>query len=142
MVSNYPLDYDDIYDKFKKSPHSAAQGHNYSYSITLKKSSTLAGMCGLFDINKEQKKGELGYWITPESRRQGIAFAACSLLMESAFTWLDLHKVWAETFATNIPSQKLLEKLGFRKIGILEKDVYKHGRWADRIQYEIVHPEQ
>jgi RimJ/RimL family protein N-acetyltransferase len=140
MVYNYPLDEEEMKENFRTSPESAARGEHYLYGMTYKGTGAFAGMCGLFDVHEERKKAELGYWVVPDLRKKGIAFTACSLVMNFAFSQLKLHKVWAETFATNLPSQKLLEKLRFRQIGILEKEVFKHGQWVDRIQYEFLNP--
>jgi [ribosomal protein S5]-alanine N-acetyltransferase len=141
MVYNYPLDKDEILDNCRTSPESAARGEHYLYGIILKETKTLAGTCGLFDVHRERKKAELGYWIIPDLRRRGIALSACSLVIDCAFSRLSLHKVWAETFATNLPSRQLLEKLHFRRTGTLEKEVFKHGQWADRVHYELLHPD-
>ena len=95
-------------------------------------------MCVLLDINDERKNAEIGYWIIPGARRQGIAYNAYSLVIEFAFTELQLHKVWAETFKTNKPSQGLLKKRGFRKGRIQKQEVFKHGKWQDRVRHELL----
>ncbi|MBN2440450.1 MAG: GNAT family N-acetyltransferase [Spirochaetales bacterium] len=141
MVLHYPLDREEWYDIFKNNPEKAAQGKEFGFMITLKKNKKIAGMCDLLDVNEKREKAELGYWISPEFRKQGIAFDACKLLIEYGFSHVGLHKIWAETFSTNTPSQGLLEKLGFRKVGILEKEVFKHGMWRDRVLYELLNPE-
>ena len=138
MVFDFPLNRDEIYPFFTESPQKAADGEGFSYIITHKESGDVAGMCILVDVNKERKNGELGYWINPLFRRQGIAYNACTLLINLAFAELGFHKIWAETFASNSASRELLKKLGFREVGILEKEVLKHGKWRDRVQYEIV----
>jgi ribosomal-protein-alanine N-acetyltransferase len=139
MVLNYPLNREDVYKMCHQSPSLAEEGKDYNYIISLKNGSNIiAGMCVLLDVNTERKKAELGYWIIPSQRRRGIAFEACSHLLSYTFSHLDFHKIWAETFYFNIPSQRFLEKLGFTRIGILKQEVKKHGAWQDRVLYELV----
>jgi RimJ/RimL family protein N-acetyltransferase len=139
MVLDYPLNREDIVRMCYQSPGLAEEGKEYNYIISLKNgSNTVVGMCVLLDVHTERKKAELGYWIIPSQRRRGIVFEACTHLLSYAFSHLDFHKIWAETFNFNIPSQRFLEKLGFTKVGMLKQDVKKHGKWQDRVLYELV----
>lgn len=67
---------------------------------------------------------ELGYIIGPAYQRQGYAFEAVSALMQHAFTSVYIHRVVAHCSPLNPASWKLLEKLGFRREGLLRENIY------------------
>lgn len=138
MVLDYPVDPHEFYRNCCQSPFLAEEGKNYNFIIRLRDGGDVAGMCVLLDVNPERNKAELGYWIAPSLRRKGIAFEACIHLLRYAYSVKGFRKIWAETFYFNIPSQRLLEKIGFTKIGIKKQEVKKHGKWQDRILYELL----
>ena len=55
----------------------------------------------------------------------------CSL----AFSSLDIVRISAEPFASNLASRKVLEKAGFSLEGILQKSVFKNGKLLDSCIY-------
>jgi [ribosomal protein S5]-alanine N-acetyltransferase len=70
---------------------------------------------------------ELAYRLTPTAWGQGIAAEAGAALVEHAFRALGLPRVVAVTYPDNRASQRVLEKIGFRRQGDLD---YKGVRTA------------
>lgn len=71
------------------------------------------GMCGL--IQRETLPApDIGYAFLPAARAKGYAYEACRRVLEFAHAELDLERVLAVTGKTNVASQRLLDKLGFR----------------------------
>jgi len=66
---------------------------------------------------------DVGYVTAPAYRRQGYTLEALSALMTCARRE-GVKRLTATTFPENAPSQRLLEKLGFEKIGEDAKTVY------------------
>ena len=96
---------------------------------------------GIVSLEKiERKYGVLqtGYWLDPEFHGNGIMPEAARAVLSFGFENLDLHKIIAHHFSENIPSKKVIEKLGFRFVGTLEKDFGKNGRWHDAKLYELL----
>jgi RimJ/RimL family protein N-acetyltransferase len=60
---------------------------------------------------------ELGYWFVPEAWGRGIATEAGAALREAAFGSLDLRGLKARHAADNRASGRVLDKLGFRRVG-------------------------
>jgi len=75
--------------------------------------SHLIGGIGLHD---EAGKAHLGYWLTPELWGRGFATEAASALLRVAGT-LGHAEIGAHHFVDNPGSGRVLEKLGFRRIG-------------------------
>ena len=59
---------------------------------------------------------EIGYGIAPEYKRKGYTFEAVESLVGWAFGQNTVNKIIAECAEDNIPSIRLLEKLGMQKI--------------------------
>jgi len=60
---------------------------------------------------------ELGYSIIPSYRRQGYAFEAARAAVDWATGRPEISRVVAECLKDNLPSVRVLEKLGFRQTG-------------------------
>lgn len=89
------------------------------WTVQLKESGRIIGRCGLSpraDRYSPEGRIELGYLIDPDERRKGYGLEACRAIVRLAFGPLEIPDLYAEIDRSNIPSQKLAEKLGFRKI--------------------------
>jgi RimJ/RimL family protein N-acetyltransferase len=78
---------------------------------------------------------ELGYWLGRAHWGQGLATAALTALVEYAFAELPYCRLHAHAFADNRSSQRVLEKAGFAKEGVLPLAVLKAGRLHDMVLY-------
>jgi [ribosomal protein S5]-alanine N-acetyltransferase len=56
---------------------------------------------------------EIGYWISPERRKQGVATQAIDALLALAFQSNEVSEVLAKVGERNVPSTALVQKLGF-----------------------------
>lgn len=74
---------------------------------------------------------ELGYRITPERRRLGIAGAAVSLLLDEARQHRDVDAVIARISPDNLASVGVVTKAGFIQVGD-----HQHPRWGRQLQFE------
>jgi len=83
------------------------------------------------------KSAELGYWLGEPFWHQGIMSAAVKQICEYAFAEYDLVRIYAEPFAHNTGSRKVLEKAGFKLEGIKQKSICKEGRIFDSCLYAL-----
>jgi len=74
---------------------------------------TLVGTCSLQLSGERAVEAWLGYWIAPPYRRRGLGGVAVRQLIELGFGKLGLGMLQAEVWADNLPSLRLLIKLGF-----------------------------
>lgn len=79
--------------------------------------------------------GNHAYW------HGGYGTAAMRLLLDYAFNHKNLHRIEAIVLDDNIGSQKLHEKLGYKKEGLLRQSVYKDGQYKDQIVYALLKEE-
>ena len=81
---------------------------------------------------------ELGYWLAEPYWGRGIVTMAVKALVQYAFEELGLRRVYAEPYATNPASSRVLEKAGFQLEGRLRASVFKDGKVLDQLLYAIV----
>ncbi|MFW9784002.1 MAG: GNAT family N-acetyltransferase [Candidatus Heimdallarchaeota archaeon] len=79
--------------------------------------------------------GEPAYW------GKGIVGEAAKLLIDYAFTELNLHKIFASIYNPNQRSLRAAEKLGFKKEGILKEQEYVDGLYVDEHKFSILRRE-
>ena len=84
------------------------------------------------------KRVEIGYIIDPAHHRRGIATEAVSAMLDFCFGELRLHRVQAFTHPDNIASRKLVEKLGFRREGLLRDNLRVGDDWRDDVLYALL----
>lgn len=94
------------------------------------------GTIGLLNIDKKNNKAEY-YIAMGETSYKGKGFAreASLLLLKYGFEELGLNRIYLFTEEENIVAQKLFERIGFVKEGILHKDILSHGKFVNRILY-------
>jgi RimJ/RimL family protein N-acetyltransferase len=90
----------------------------------------------------EQVKGveaELGWVLDPEHGGRGLATEAVRAVLGICFDELGLRRVVAGCFADNVPSWRLMERVGMRReIHTIEESLHRSGRWLDGFGYAIL----
>jgi diamine N-acetyltransferase len=77
------------------------------------------GAVDLFDFNPIHSRAGVGIMIySPENRRKGYASEALDILIEYAFTVLNINVLYCNISANNQKSVDCLEKAGFKKCGL------------------------
>jgi len=87
--------------------------------------------------NEERYTAEIGYWLGEAFWGRGIATAAVRGLAQRAPGELDLYRLFANVFASNPASMRVLEKAGFQREGVLRRAVVKDGVLMDAVVYGL-----
>ncbi len=88
-----------------------------NYTLIRKLDGKKIGTCGLYD--REGLVGiDIGFAFLPEFEKKGYAFEASTRIRNAAFNEFGFDSISAITTKDNFDSQRLLEKLGFEKIGV------------------------
>ena len=128
-----PLEYEKTCIWFEKN-----RGRTDRYDAVIEVNGTPVGLIGLLSVDRKNQKAE--YYVSMGETRfkgHGVASKASELLLEYAFRDLKLEKVYLYTETENKVAQKLFERVGFKKEGILKYDLLSRGRFVDRIAYGI-----
>lgn len=81
---------------------------------------------------------ELGYWIGEPFWGRGIMTDAVRVVVEYGFSELGLLRIYAEPYAGNLGSARVLEKAGFELEGLMRANVFKDGLVRDQFLYAVV----
>ncbi len=85
----------------------------YDFMVFVKESCQAIGRVGVNKLDLDSSSCEISYMIAePSYRRQGYAAEAISTIMKKMMRQ-DIHHFFAEVHLQNIPSRRLIEKLGF-----------------------------
>ena len=84
------------------------------------------------------RSGHLGYWIDRGVAGHGLASLAVALVCDHAFGPVGLHRLQADIRPENLPSQRLVERLGFRREGLLRRYLDIDGDWRDHLSYGLL----
>jgi len=115
--------------------------NDFELAVTHREEGGLIGHCCLWHKDREQGEAEIGYCLNPRYRGLGLAEEAVRRLTRFGFTDLGLHRIWATCDPLNLPSKRLLKRVGFRREGFLKKHLLIHGRWRDSYLYAILKDE-
>ena len=97
-------------------------------------------LIGAISLNKAGpfNRAELGYWIGPEHWNCGYCTEAVKAVLEYGFTGLGYHKISARHFMGNVPSGRVMQKVGMVREGVLRDEVVKDGRFVTVVLYGML----
>jgi RimJ/RimL family protein N-acetyltransferase len=85
---------------------------------------------------------EIGFSVADAAARgKGYAKEAVGLLVRHLYESFPGDRVMAVTECENVPSQRVLEALGFRREGVLRRAMFRAGRWNDAFLYGLLREE-
>jgi RimJ/RimL family protein N-acetyltransferase len=117
------------------------QGGRFQIALEYKVSQTLIGDLYLRIDDNDHRLGEVGYTLSTHYQKQGLATEAMQALLTYCFETLNMHRLSATADPRNVPSLKLLERLGFRQEAYFVKSLWFKGDWADDVVYALLHEE-
>jgi len=98
------------------------------WGIARKDDGALIGTCGYYSIHPWHMRASIGYELGRPFWRQGLMTEALSVMIQLGFTDMGLNRIDALVIPENIPSTRLLEKLGFMNEGLLRG----YENWGDK----------
>lgn len=110
-------------------------------NLIIEKNGEKAGHIFLANINMTYRRAEIGYFITPEFQKEGIATKALEAILEYAFEDLNLHKVRGGYLEGNPASRKVMERNNMKEEGRERHYKYVNGEWKDVIFLSILENE-
>ena len=119
---------------------SADENETFAFAITV--DDKVVGSIGIFrQGNIHRQTAELGYYIAEEYWSKGIMTEAVKQICEYVFAKSDIIRIYAEPFAYNIASCRVLEKVGFQYEGTLRSNAVKNGKVIDMEMYSLLKAE-
>jgi RimJ/RimL family protein N-acetyltransferase len=119
---------------------SADENETFAFAIMV--DDKVVGSIGIFrQGNIHSQTAELGYYIAEEYWDKGIMTEAVKQICEYVFGDSDIIRIYAEPFAYNIASCRVLEKVGFQYEGTLRSNAVKNGKVIDMKMYSLIKEE-
>ena len=112
------------------------QGEDTRYDAVIEADGVPVGTIGLLSIDYKNRKAE--YYIAMGEtayKGKGVAKEASRLILEYGFERLGLNRIYLFTESENVVAQKLFERVGFVREGVIRQDILSRGKYADRIVY-------
>ena len=111
----------------------------WDYSIRSKDDpKTHLGNISFWTVSKLGKIAEIGYWVRSDETSRGVCTEAVELLLGEAFNSLGYHKVVLRIAVGNDASDRVAEKLGFTREGILREELLIRGNWVDHTLWSLL----
>ena len=84
---------------------------------------------------------EIGYYMSLSERKKGYCTEAVELFVDYLFLKQAIQRIQATTDNRNKASQRVLEKAGFTREGMLRKMLFMKGDWVDVSMFSILREE-
>lgn len=124
--------------EFMMTAFPAVQGEWFQAALELKSTHEMIGDVGFIIRKDDVRQALIGYSLARPHWGNGYAHEAVSRVLAHLFYDLNLHRVVAECDVENIPSWKLLERLGFRREAHLLENIFFKGAYGSEYHYAML----
>ncbi len=97
-----------------------------------------AGIIGLKDIDYENRRAHVGYWVNSSYRNKGIAGESLRLVVDYSYRALKMHRLYTSVMHNNPSSMRVLIKNGFSIEGIEKDSIFLNGKFYDMIKFGLI----
>lgn len=135
----YPFTYEDE-EKWLNS--NSALNNTYSFAVETLNEGKYIGGCGVNSVDWKNSNALVGIFIGDKDYwGKGYGTDAMKVLLKFIFNQMNIHKVKLSVYAFNERAIKCYEKCGFKKEGVLRKEIFKDGKYHDEIIMGILKEE-
>lgn len=104
------------------------------WGIARREDDIVLGTCGYYGFHVWHRRGSLGFELARSYWRQGIMTEALEAIIGFGFNEVGLNRIQAVVMPGNEGSEKLLEKLGFHREGILRE----YENWGEKGYVDVL----
>ena len=120
-----------------------AADENEIFAFAVTADGKVIGSIGVFrQQNIHSRTAELGYYIAEGYWGRGLMTEAVTQVCRHVFENSDIIRIYAEPFAYNAASCRVLEKAGFKYEGTLRDNAVKNGKVIDMKMYSLLKAER
>jgi diamine N-acetyltransferase len=99
-------------------------------AICLHETGEMVGIVNLTNIDSISRSAEFSIMIgTSSAQNRGVGTEATKQMIQHAFLNLNLNRVYLSVLESNVRAQRVYEKVGFIKEGIMRQAWYKNGSY-------------
>jgi [ribosomal protein S5]-alanine N-acetyltransferase len=107
-------------------------------AIADKQTQKMLGFCCYFGYTPTFARLEFGYTLSRSSWGKGYATEASRGFIDFIFKTMGVNRIEATVYPENIPSVKVLEKVGMEYEGLMRQHVMRNGQFRDRKLYALL----
>lgn len=115
-----------------------ASGAACAFAIRASADGRLLGGCGLGELDRKHRVGNLGYWVRSSAHGGGVATAAARLVAAFGFRQLGLGRIEIATLTDNLASRRVAAKLGAQYEGVARARLWAWGCAHDAAMHGLV----
>jgi len=119
-----PANIDEAKDILKWCMELNSENH-IRWCITTKDKLKQIGTCGFHNYDKKNNAAEIGYDLSFTYWKKGYMFEALTKMLTFGLENLGLNRIYAYVYISNVRSNMLLEKLGFKLEGVIRDKRHK-----------------
>ncbi|HZW42754.1 MAG TPA: GNAT family N-acetyltransferase [Agromyces sp.] len=101
----------------------------------------ILGSIGIQEIERDEGRCDIGYFLAPEARRRGVMTSAVRLLGRWVFDNLPVERVQIKIQQQNAASRAVAERAGYTFEGVLRSHTVIKGRRCDMAMYSLLRRE-
>ena len=128
---------DQLAEQLAHVPALVASGRLAPLLVADAENGELLGGGTLHHLDAERRIIEIGYWLFPKARGRGIATIVARALAEHAFA-LGVQRVAAYVNVGNLDSERVLERAGFTREGVIRSLPKPDGRRVDKTIFSLL----
>jgi len=98
----------------------------------------ITGLIGFKDIDRGNRKFEIGYWITSQNEGNGIVTRCCKTCIDLAFDKMKMNRVQIKCGVGNVRSINIPKRLGFKFEGIERAGELHSHKYIDLEVYSML----
>tara|TARA_B110000971_G_scaffold219363_1_gene260313 strand:- start:4380 stop:4943 length:564 start_codon:yes stop_codon:yes gene_type:complete len=120
--------------------HLSGKNGKIIFSITENKKNSLIGTCSVnIDFMNPAKRAEISIIIGEKTLNTGpIYFGINHWLVSHCFNYLNINSILATTSEDNSVTRLTLERVGFKKAGLMRSTCYKNGKYLNSVYYDLL----
>jgi ribosomal-protein-alanine N-acetyltransferase len=111
------------------------------WGLQVRGQSTLIGTCGLFGWHRAWRRCTVGYELHSQARGNGYMDEALRAVITWGFANMELNRIEAQVHPSNAASLRSVERLGFKREGLLRQVGFWGGKYHDMYQYSLLQEE-
>jgi RimJ/RimL family protein N-acetyltransferase len=116
----------------------AHDGEWHSFAVFERQGGKFLGGVGMNFFNRVHQMANLGYWVRTSAAGRGVATTATRAVARFGFEQLGLQRIEIVAAVGNLPSQRVAEKAGAVREGVLRKRLLIRGESQDAVLFSLV----
>jgi ribosomal-protein-alanine N-acetyltransferase len=117
------------------------EGRDGPWGIEYKETGKVVGAIHLFSIQSQHKKAEIGMVLSRDYWRRGLASEALDRVLRFVFEDVRLNRIEAYCLVENRAGERVMERAGMQREGVLREYLYQKGALRDFSVYAMLRRE-